>query len=97
MSAVYRQMSISKKNLLADFGARINSTYIFKPCHSKFMVFRQKNAIWGEYSYVKHTLFILYLEGNHALFGKNYTLFGNFAVTTLIALHRSLIKVCLLC
>ena len=34
------------------------------------MIFCQKNAIWGEYSYVKHTLFILYLEGNHTLFGE---------------------------
>ena len=34
------------------------------------MIFCQKNAIWGEYSYVKHTLFILYLEENHTLFGE---------------------------
>ena len=84
MSTVYRQMSISKKNLLADFGACINNTYIFKPCHSKFMIFRKKKCYLGEYSYVKHTLFILYLEGNHTLFGEKLTLFGNFAVATLM-------------
>ena len=59
-----------KKNFARAFSAPINNTYIFKPCHSKFMIFRQKNAIWGEYSYVKHTLFILYFEENHTLFGE---------------------------
>ena len=30
----------------------------------------QKLGIWGKYLYVNHTLFILYLEGNHTLFGE---------------------------
>ena len=42
----------------------------FKPCHSKFMIFRAKIGILVKYLYVFHTLFILYLEGNHTLFGE---------------------------
>ena len=49
------------------------------------MIFTAK-GILGEYLYISHTLFILYLESNHTLFGK-YTLFGNLAVATLF-LHR---------
>ena len=33
------------------------------------MLFHAKMGIWGGYLYVSHTLFILYLEGNHTLFG----------------------------
>ena len=34
------------------------------------MIFHIKICILGEYLYVSHTLFILYLEGNHTLFGE---------------------------
>ena len=47
------------------------------------MSFHVNIGALGENSYVSHTLFILYLEGNHILFGENYTLFGNLAVATL--------------
>ena len=57
-----------KKNFARAFGVYINNTSIFKPSHSKFMIFYAKIGIWGEYLYVSHTLFILYLEGNHTLF-----------------------------
>ena len=33
------------------------------------MLFHAKMGILGKYLYVSHTLFILYLEGNHTLFG----------------------------
>ena len=42
----------------------------FKPCHSKLMLFQAKIGILGKFLYVSHTLFILYLEGNHTLFGE---------------------------
>ena len=42
----------------------------FKPCYSKFMIFHAKIGVWGENLYASHTLFILYLEGNHTLFGE---------------------------
>ena len=34
------------------------------------MIFHTKNAILGKYLYVSYTLFILYLKGNHTLFGE---------------------------
>ena len=34
------------------------------------MLFHTKMCILGKYLYVGHTLFILYLEGNHTLFGE---------------------------
>ena len=34
------------------------------------MTFQAKNCILGKYLYVCHTLFILYLKGNHTLFGE---------------------------
>ena len=34
------------------------------------MIFRAKIGILEKYLYVFHTLFILYLEGNHTLFGE---------------------------
>ena len=34
------------------------------------MLFYAKIGIWGKNFYVRHTLFILYLEGNHTLFGE---------------------------
>ena len=34
------------------------------------MIFHTKIGILGEYLYEIHTLFILYLEGNHTLFGE---------------------------
>ena len=69
MSAVYRPMSISKKNLLAPSALARAIHVFFKPYHSKFLIFH-KNGILCEYLYVSHTLFILYLEGNHTLFGE---------------------------
>ena len=35
------------------------------------MFFHGKIFILGKYLYASHTLFILYLEGNHTLFGEN--------------------------
>ena len=44
-----------------------------KPCHSKFIIFHAKLGILGKYLiHVFHTLFILYFEGNHTIFGENY-------------------------
>ena len=68
MSADYRSMCISKK-IAHAFGARICNTYIFKPCYSKFIIFHA-NLVFGEYLYASHTLFLLYCEGNHTLFGE---------------------------
>ena len=47
---------------------RTHKQYI--TCHSKFMIFHKKIGILGEYLYEIHTLFILYLEGNHTFFGE---------------------------
>ena len=63
MSAVHRPMSISKIFLRTIH-------ILFKPYHSKLMLFHRKMFILGKYLYVSHTLFILYLEGNHTLFGE---------------------------
>ena len=52
------------------FGVAYAIHTFFKPCHSKFMIFRTKIGILVKYLYVFHTLFILYLEGNHTLFGE---------------------------
>ena len=60
MSAVNQPMSISTNNFACPF----------KPCHSKFMIFHAKIGILLKYLNVDHTLFILYLEGNHTLFGE---------------------------
>ena len=35
-----------------------------------FMIFHTKIGVWGENLYLSHTLFLLYLEGNHTLFGE---------------------------
>ena len=70
MSAVYPPMSISKKILLVPTAVAQAIHIFFKPCHSKFMIFHAKICIWGKYLYVNHTLFILYLEKNHTLFGE---------------------------
>ena len=69
MSAVYRPMSISKKLLLSASAFVLIIHIFFKPSHSSFD-FSRKICILGEYLYVSHTLFILYLEGNHTLFGE---------------------------
>ena len=66
MSAIYQPMSISKKNPSLTQAIHI----FYKPCHSKFIIFHTKISIWGKYSYVSHTLFLLYLEENHTLFGE---------------------------
>ena len=66
MSAVYRPMSIPpppKKNALA-FGALLSNQFIFQA------IFFTKKCNLGEYLYVSHTLFRLYLESNHTLFGE---------------------------
>ena len=47
------------------------------------MLFHAKMGILGNYLYVSHTLFILYLEGNHTLFGDKLYFIGNLAVATL--------------
>ena len=79
MSSVYQPMSIIRKLFACAFGARISNTYIFfRPCHSKFMIFCAKNDILEKYLYVNHTLFILYLEGNHTLFGEKFYLIWKF-------------------
>ena len=62
MSAVYRPMSLSQKNL--------SNMLFFRPCHPKFIIFHAKIGILVEYLYISHTLFILYLERNHTLFGE---------------------------
>ena len=73
MSAVYRPMSIPKMFMLVPSVLTLTIRIFFKPCHSKFMLFHTKMGILGKYFYVSHTLFILYLEGNHTIFGdKSY-------------------------
>ena len=62
-------MSIPKIFLLAPSALAQTINMFFKPCHSKFMLFHTKMGILGKYLYVSDTLFILYLEGNHTLFG----------------------------
>ena len=47
------------------------------------MLFHAKIGIWGKNLYVSHTLFILYLEGNHTLFGEKLYFIWNLAVATL--------------
>ena len=65
MSAIYRPMIISKKIELAP------AIHIFfKSYHSNYIIFHAKIDILGKYLYVSHTLFILYLEENHTLFGE---------------------------
>ena len=71
MSAVYLPMSISKKTLLVPSPLTSAIHIFFKPCHSKFMIFCTKIDILEKYLYINHTLFILYLQGNHILFGEN--------------------------
>ena len=51
----------------------------FKPSHSGFMIFHAKIGILGEYLYVSHTLFILFLEGNHTLFREKLYLIWKFS------------------
>ena len=78
-------MSISKKLLLSPSALALIIHIFFKPSHSTFMIFHVKIVILGEYLYVSHTLFILYLEENHALFGEKIMLYLEiFAVATLI-------------
>ena len=69
MSAVYRPMSILKKFARA-LGACISDTHILKAISFYIYDFSRKNGIVGRYLYVYHTLFILYLEVNHTLFGE---------------------------
>ena len=60
MSALYRPMSISKKICSC-----------LRRSHQQYIYFYEKSGIGGGgYLYVSHTLFILYLESNHALFGE---------------------------
>ena len=70
MSAVYPPMSISKKYLFSPAALAKAKHKFFKPCHSQLIIFYAKLGIWEKYLYVSHTLFILYLEGNHTLFGE---------------------------
>ena len=43
------------------------------------MIFHAKLGIKGNYLYVSHTLFILYLEGNHTLFGEKLYIIWKFS------------------
>ena len=63
-------MSISKQILLAPLALARKIHIIFKPYHSKFMIFQAKIGILGKYLYVNRTLLKLYLDGNPTLFGE---------------------------
>ena len=43
------------------------------------MIFHAKLGIKGNYLYVSHTLFILYLEGNHTLYREKLYLIWQFS------------------
>ena len=43
------------------------------------MIFHAQIGIWGKYLYVSHTLSILYLEGNHTLFGEKFYFIWKFS------------------
>ena len=58
------------KNFARAFAARISD---------KFDIFHKKSGILGEYLYVSHTLFILYLESSHTLFGKKLNFIWKFS------------------
>ena len=68
-----------QKNSASTSGARINNTIFFKPCLSKFMLSHAINIFGGKYLYLSHTLFILYLEGYHTLFGEKLYLIWTFS------------------
>ena len=70
MSAVYRPMSISKNILITPLALASAINIFFKLCHSKFNIFHTIVVFFGECLYVSHTLYILYLESNHTLFGE---------------------------
>ena len=46
----------------------ISNTYIFQAIFLNLWFFTQKLVFGWKYLYVSHTLFILYLDGNHTLF-----------------------------
>ena len=77
MSAVYQAMSISNKYLLLPLQFTLAIHMFFKSRHSKSYNFSHKTVLlfWfflgggGYYFIVKYTLFILYSEGKHTLFG----------------------------
>ena len=48
-----------QKMFARAFHAHINNTYIFKPSHSKYMIFHAKIGIWGEYLYVSDTSYFI--------------------------------------
>ena len=62
--------------------------YIFQAILFINFNFSRQTCDLGKYLKVNHSLFVLYLEGNHTLFGKKYTLFGNLAVATLKAVTQ---------
>ena len=64
-----------QKILLAPLELASAIHIFFKLWHSRFMIFHDKIGILGEYLYVSHTLFILYLESNHTLFGEKNLLY----------------------
>ena len=63
-------MSISKK-----ICAHTTNTYIFQAMPFEICDFSCKKWYLGEYLYLSHTLFILYLERNHTLFGEKNILY----------------------
>ena len=97
MSAVYRPMSNYQKKICSHLWCSNKQyIYIFKPCHSIFMLFHAKIGVLGKYFYVSHPLFILYLEGNHTLFGEKWYFIwkfssGKYKVSFLLSLFDQII------
>ena len=64
----------------------------------------QKLGVWGKYLYVNHTLFILYLEGNHTLFGEKLYFIWKFSSgntthcnsKTFMAIYLCFVNTCML-
>ena len=77
-----------KKNFACAFGVAKAIHLFFKRFHSKFMIFRAKIGILEKYLHVFHTLFILYLEGNHTLFGEKIYFIWKFSSGNTVFLLR---------
>ena len=93
MSAVYLPMSKPKK--IFSRLCRLHKQYIYFSSHVilNFMLFHAKMGILGKYLYLSHTLFILYLEGNHTLFRDKLYFIWKFSSGNTVYLPAGQVKI----